>query len=185
MIPDHKLSRLIVLTLASCQAALTPLAFVYFIYYILVSQTSSLLTGDNHGGYYTLPSIIHYWLAAEVLFYGFFHITQRRMQHATSPNTLTSEDRKVLVSHCIANVDDSRQWLCGWFVKDTPGHSMTTTPDFEEIYLDNVIEWYVKLHNEFLVPNVIHLPSSSLDRVGYHGHSLHRQWKMSYRIPIT
>jgi hypothetical protein len=163
MIPDHKTSRLIVLTLASCQAALTPLAFVYFIYYILVSQTSPLLTGDNHGGYYTLPTIIHYWLAAEILFYGFFHITQRRMQYATSPNTLTSEDRKVLVSHCISNVDDSRQWLCGWFVKDTPGHSMTTTPDFEEIYLDNVIEWYVKQHKGYSQPLTVSVRSSSLD----------------------
>ncbi|KAI8332868.1 Alpha/Beta hydrolase protein [Chlamydoabsidia padenii] len=120
MIPDHTLSRLIVRTLALCQAAITPY-------------------GD-HGAYYLLTAILHFWLAAEMVFYVFFHVTQRRMQYATSLNTLTHEDRKVLVSHCIANIDDAQEWLCGWFYKDGPGQS-SSRPEFEEIYMDNVIEW--------------------------------------------
>ncbi|CAO3590079.1 unnamed protein product [Absidia cylindrospora] len=140
MIPDHTLSRFAVYLLALCQTALAPCAFVYFLYYIYVSQTTSLLlTGDCD--YYLLPTTIHYWLATEMMFYIFFQITRNRMQQ-TGPtiNTLTRKERRALVSNCIANVKHVEDWLPGWFTKENHDHS-SVTPVFEEIHRENVIEW--------------------------------------------
>lgn len=154
MLPDHIISRILVYTLAICQTGLAPVAFLYFIYYVFVTQiststvmtttavlassTSSLsLTNDN---YYILPSTIHYWLITELMFYMFFHITRNRMEKINPQVPLTSKQRRTLLSNCIYTVDHIEDWLPGWFVKK----QTSCPPLLNEIYKDNIMEWYVK-----------------------------------------
>ncbi|ORZ18043.1 Alpha/Beta hydrolase protein [Absidia repens] len=84
---------------------------------------------------------MHYWLATEVMFYIFFQVTRNRMQHrGSSGNTLTRKERRSLVTLCIANVNNVQEWLPGWFIKKDGQHP-AVVPAFEEIYLENVVEW--------------------------------------------
>ncbi|KAI8077886.1 uncharacterized protein BX664DRAFT_270568 [Halteromyces radiatus] len=63
------------------------------------------------------------------------------MQQSTHfVNSLTCKERRILVSQCIANVENVKEWLPGWFIKKML-NGQSITPNFEEIYHDNMIEW--------------------------------------------
>ncbi|KAI9281201.1 Alpha/Beta hydrolase protein [Sporodiniella umbellata] len=131
MIPDSALTRGLIYALALLQSTVAPVAFISYIYYVIVEQHLFEL-------HRSIDTFIHYWLGCELMFYIYFQITRNRMQR-TSPHVApTAQERNDLYNLCLSNIDEAELWISGWFASagypDCP-------PKFKDIFRDNVAEW--------------------------------------------
>jgi hypothetical protein len=132
MISDSIISRGAIYAIAVIQSIIAPIAFFYYIYYIIAEQKFV-------GLHPSLDTFIHYWLGCELMFYVYFQIARNRMQRLLPNVSPNPQERSDLYTLCLANIDDAELWLPGWFATlDHPNQH----PKFEDIYRENLAEWY-------------------------------------------
>ncbi|KAG2181914.1 hypothetical protein INT43_006839, partial [Umbelopsis isabellina] len=86
-----------------------------------------------------ISTLIHYWLAAEVIFFINFWYNRRKLQRASDPITISKSERLALFWNCVHTIEDVKEWFCGWFYFDDGNN---TRPTFEQIKLGNVETWF-------------------------------------------
>jgi len=125
---------------------IAPIAFSYALYYVWTGESAIIyhILITNLPSSFThhaalLTCLIHYWLAAEVIFFSNFWNSRRILQQ-TCPAIRTSKaERTALFWNCVHTIQNVEEWICGWFYIDDGNN---TRPPFEQIRQGNVETWF-------------------------------------------
>ncbi|KAI8976097.1 Alpha/Beta hydrolase protein [Pilobolus umbonatus] len=151
VIPDTSFTRGLIYLGAVILAAVAPLAFIYYVYYIATGQRPFSIEPS-------VDTFIHYWLGCELIFYVFFHITRKRMQRILPSVAPSPKERSDLYAVCLANIENPEVWLTEWFAMT---YDSTIHPTFEEIGRENVAEWLSWAFFALPLENVLHDESAT------------------------
>lgn len=69
------------------------------------------------------------------------------MQKLTSDIAPTPRERSDVYMLCLEAIDQAETWLPGWF---TLANDLVKHPKFEDIYRDNLAEWYAVFTKLFI-----------------------------------
>lgn len=147
MVPDNPATRACLHMLTFILGLIAPIAFSYALYYVWTGESAIIyhILITNLPSSFThhaalLTCLIHYWLAAEVIFFSNFWNSRRILQQ-TCPAIRTSKaERTALFWNCVHTIQNVEEWICGWFYIDDGNN---TRPPFEQIRQGNVETWYV------------------------------------------
>jgi hypothetical protein len=145
MLPDNTLTRACFHVLTFILGLIAPIAFAYSLHYVWTGDSSVLTSNVLHSlpniavkHVHLISTVIHYWLAAEVIFFINFWNSRRILQRASDPIHISKSERAALFWNCVHTIDDVKEWFCGWFYIEDGNN---TRPTFEQIKLGNVQTW--------------------------------------------
>ncbi|KAG2188279.1 hypothetical protein INT44_001032, partial [Umbelopsis vinacea] len=125
---------------------IAPIAISYLVYYVWTGETAVIhhvLSNSTPASVTThiplLTSLIHYWLAAEVIFFFNFWNNRRILQRTSPPITTSKAERTQLYWNCVHTIQDVEEWFCGWFYIDDGNNTRAT---FDQIRKGNVETWF-------------------------------------------
>jgi hypothetical protein len=147
MAPDNPFTRACVHILTFVLGLIAPIAISYLVYYVWTGETAVihyLLSNSTPASFSThiplMTSLIHYWLATEVIFFFNFWNNRRILQRTSPPITTSKAERTTLFWNCVHTIQDVEEWFCGWFYIDDGNNTRAT---FDQIRKGNVETWYV------------------------------------------
>jgi hypothetical protein len=148
MAPDNPATRACVHILTFILGLIAPLANMYALYYVWTGESviiyhllSTALPNSFIKHAPLLTSLVHYWLAAEVIFFFNFWNSRRILQRACPPVRTSRAERTALFWNCVHTIQNVEEWFCGWFYIEDGNN---TRPSFEQIRQGNVETWYVQ-----------------------------------------
>jgi pimeloyl-ACP methyl ester carboxylesterase len=144
MIGDSLGARVALNTTISSLSSILPLAVIHHVLDWWQASPLGALRMDASAR--TIFYAIHIWFAIELLFYGYFLYTRKRLQRISNYIPLSDKECVKLFERSLAEIGDLGEFLSGWFrVHQTPHVRSGITRDLscrlEDIYVDNIREW--------------------------------------------